>query len=156
MYEGGDVFGPMLAAGFGIFMLVFASIGILVYLLMALGLMKMADNKGIENPWLAWIPIANVWIIGKIVETIEIGSRKFENAEIILLVGAFVGAIPFIGPLLSFAYTVLMFIVWFKIFKMYAPGREVLYLIISIFTFGIGLAIIVFSIRDNTPVEIEA
>ncbi len=34
------------------------------YVLLALGLYTMAKRRGINKPWLAWIPVANVWLLG--------------------------------------------------------------------------------------------
>ena len=34
------------------------------YVLTALGLYTIAQRRGIEKPWLAWIPVVNVWTLG--------------------------------------------------------------------------------------------
>ena len=34
------------------------------YILMALGLSTIARNRGIRHHWLAWIPVANLWLLG--------------------------------------------------------------------------------------------
>lgn len=39
-------------------------IGIAIYVLTALGLQTIAKRRGINNPWLAWIPIADMWVLG--------------------------------------------------------------------------------------------
>lgn len=39
-------------------------IGIGTYILTALSLYTIAKRRGINNPWLAWIPIANIWMLG--------------------------------------------------------------------------------------------
>lgn len=41
-------------------------ISIAVYVLTALALYAVAERRGISKPWLAWIPIANMWILGSI------------------------------------------------------------------------------------------
>lgn len=47
--------------------MLFASIySIVVYVLHSLGLYTIAKRRLIHNPWLAWIPIANLWILGSI------------------------------------------------------------------------------------------
>lgn len=50
-----------LSVNFGNEILVIAA-----YILMAIGLYAIARNRGIKHPWLAWIPVANVWILGSI------------------------------------------------------------------------------------------
>lgn len=39
-------------------------IGLVAYVLMAVGLYTIAKRRGIRNPWLAWIPVANYWLLG--------------------------------------------------------------------------------------------
>lgn len=41
-------------------------IGIAAYVLSALGLYTLATRRGISNPWLSWVPVLNVWIIGSL------------------------------------------------------------------------------------------
>lgn len=43
-----------------------AVIGIVVYILTAIGLYTIAKRRGIRNAWLAFIPVLNVWILGSI------------------------------------------------------------------------------------------
>lgn len=40
--------------------------GIVSYVLTALALYTIAKRRGIHNPWLAWIPVANYWLIGSL------------------------------------------------------------------------------------------
>ncbi len=142
-------------AGVGV---IFMLIGLVNYVLISLGLMTMATNQGIENPWLAWIPIGNLWILGKIVRTIEFADKKYEKAEMILLIAAaasiVLSAIPLIGWLISLAVFVLNILVILKLYKMYAPENAVLYLILTIIFAIIAPGIIMFKIKDNTPVEV--
>lgn len=41
-------------------------ISIAVYVFTALGLYTLAQRRGLRHPWLAWIPVANVWILGSL------------------------------------------------------------------------------------------
>ena len=57
--------------GLTVFIGVFAvsiSIGIVIYLLEAIGVYKMAKSAEIKNPWLAFIPVANDWVFGTLAE----------------------------------------------------------------------------------------
>lgn len=38
--------------------------GIVAYVLTALGMYSIAKRRGIKNPWLAWIPVADMWVLG--------------------------------------------------------------------------------------------
>ena len=40
--------------------------GIATYVLSALALYTVAKRRGISKPWLSWIPVLNVWILGSI------------------------------------------------------------------------------------------
>lgn len=42
------------------------SLGIIAYVLEALALYTIAKRRGIKNPWMAWIPLVNVWILGSL------------------------------------------------------------------------------------------
>lgn len=41
-------------------------INILAYVFTALALHTMAKRRCINNPWLAWIPVANLWVLGSL------------------------------------------------------------------------------------------
>lgn len=41
-------------------------LSILSYVLTALALYTLASRRGIRKPWLAWIPVVNVWILGSL------------------------------------------------------------------------------------------
>ena len=45
----------------GGFFLLFGLVGIVLYVLGALGLSRMAKKLGVENPWMAWLPIFNIY-----------------------------------------------------------------------------------------------
>lgn len=42
------------------------SMGIVAYVFEALSLYTVGKRRGIQRPWLAWVPIANVWTLGEI------------------------------------------------------------------------------------------
>lgn len=48
--------------------MIFLSRAIMIfsYVMQGLGLSAMAKNRGIERPWLAWVPMANIWMLGRI------------------------------------------------------------------------------------------
>ena len=41
-------------------------IGLAVYVLTSLSLYTIAQRRGLHSPWLAWIPVANAWILGSL------------------------------------------------------------------------------------------
>lgn len=41
-------------------------LGIVGYVLSALALYTLAKRRGINHPWLSWVPVANCWIVGSL------------------------------------------------------------------------------------------
>lgn len=46
--------------------LVTFGLGIVMYILQSLGIYTIAQRRGIKHPWLGWLPVANMWILGSI------------------------------------------------------------------------------------------
>jgi len=139
----------------GIFLFVFSFIGIALYVVFALAFYKMTVNAGIENPWLAWIPIAQWYVLAKIIKSLNIGGFEIPNLEFVLpgatLLVMALNRVPVIGSLLSLANFILLLFALNKLYKMYKPDQAVLYTILSIF--GLPIPFIFLSIKDLKPVE---
>ena len=43
-----------------------SAVAIVIYILMSLGLMQIANRRGIRKGWLAWLPVGSSWILGSI------------------------------------------------------------------------------------------
>lgn len=41
-------------------------VGAVLYVVQALAMYRIAKYRGISNPWLAWVPIGNLWILGSL------------------------------------------------------------------------------------------
>ncbi len=73
-------------AFFAIFYLIMLAFGIVVYILQSLGYYTIAKRRGISNPWLAWFPLGNLWIIGSISDQYQyLAKGKVRNRRKILL-----------------------------------------------------------------------
>lgn len=59
--EGG---GGFLFVFYLIYMLVALAISVGTYVMQSLSLYSIADRRGIRNPWLAWLPVGDAWILG--------------------------------------------------------------------------------------------
>ena len=128
-------------------------IGIAAYVLTALGLYKIAQKRGIENAWLAWIPVVQFYIVGVIIKEVKLGTLTIPRMDLVLPLGAVAVAvlswIPVLGWLLLIAYYALCIYSLFLLYKEYVPDQAVLYTVLS----AIGLfAIFIFIIRDKEPV----
>lgn len=91
--EGGGMGMPMdmeflsyfLIIYFGILLLILLY-SVAVYVLQSLGMYTIANRRGIHNPWLAWIPVANVWTLGSISDQYQyVAKGKVRNRRKILL-----------------------------------------------------------------------
>jgi len=61
-------------------------LGVLVYVLQALALYTIAQRRGIKKPWLAWIPVVNVWILGSVSDQYQyVVKRQVKNKRKVLL-----------------------------------------------------------------------
>lgn len=151
----GGLFAIFAAMGI-VIILILGLIGIVNYLLISISLMNMANKEGIENPWLSWIPIAQFWIVGKLIKTFDVGAQKYDRAEVILVVSAcasiFLTGLPLIGGLIGIANLIIMVLAIYKLYKMYAPENAILYVILSIIFVFIAPGIIMFKLKDKSQV----
>ncbi|MGI6113760.1 MAG: hypothetical protein ACOYEJ_06525 [Mahellales bacterium] len=151
--EGGLFAFAMFMAVFGIFFII---IGIVMYILLALGLYTLAQKRNIENPWLAWIPIVGqAFILGKLVGCeVNIGSWKIEKLDMVLLIGSIIvlvlSWVPVLNVILGIAYAVLYFFALHKLFTIYKPDQAVLWLVLSIILSFMG-PIFIFIMRNEEP-----
>jgi hypothetical protein len=137
-------------------MFLFALVGIAFYLLFAYSLYKMAINASLENPWMAWIPILQWYIIGKIIKSLKISNYLIPNIEMTLpaasLVSIILSGIPVIGNLISIANYILTILALNKLYKMYKPESANLYTILSIF--ALPIPFIFLTIKDFKPMYV--
>lgn len=64
------------------------AIGVAAYIFMALGLYTIARNRRIRNPWLAWIPVANLWLLGCISDQyryVTLGEHRNSRKKLLTL-----------------------------------------------------------------------
>ena len=68
--------------------MLFASIySIVVYVLHSAGLYAIAKRRLIHNPWLAWIPVANIWILGCISDHYQFMAKQKKTKRRKTLIG---------------------------------------------------------------------
>lgn len=139
--------------GAGLFVaLIVLFVGVLTYVWFSLALMTMAKNKGIPNPWLAFIPFANLFIVGLLIENLDLFGNKVNQPEIILpILGilSFLGtSIPVLGGLLSLILSVVQLIAIYQLIEKYKEGSGALYTILLVLLAPVG-AYMMYSIREN-------
>lgn len=93
---------------FGILLLVLLY-SVLVYVLQSLGTYTIAKRRGIHNPWLAWIPVANMWTLGSISDQYQyVAKGKIRNRRKILLglcIAAVVICVAFYAAEIALAFS---------------------------------------------------
>lgn len=106
--------------------------GIILYIYLALCLMFIAQKTDTPNPWLAWIPIANVFLMAMI------AKRPWWWALIIVLAYGIAAALmngdmAWLGWLIEIVALVFTIIIWVGIFQArHRPGWWVIWLFIPI------------------------
>ena len=83
---------------YAIMFLVFAVIGLTIYVLRSIALTRLSQNRGFNNPWIGWIPFCSGYALGRISDDINIKRGKTTNHRKILLgTNIAVGALELIG-----------------------------------------------------------
>ena len=98
-------------------------LGIVGYVLLALSLYTIAKRRGIANPWLAWIPVAQIWVLGSISDQFRyVTKAQVKNKRTTLLVMNIIYTVAMV------AVVVFSLIGIFKFFElsMYAGEEEML------------------------------
>ncbi len=86
-------------------------IGLVFYIFESLGLYAIAKRRGIKNAWLAWVPVGNAWLMGKISDQYQqyAQGKKTNRAAILLWCGLAVIALTI--PLAVMAIRILVDVV---------------------------------------------
>ncbi len=142
-------------AGSIIIILLLLVVALVFYVLNSIALMTMANNRGIDNAWLAWIPFGCFYIAGKLSGPTKIGEYKIPTEWAlngVLLAKLLFHNVALLGPVSSLLFIVYGLYVVHMIYKQYAEQSAVLYTVFSV----IGLApIFLFMIRNNEAVIVE-
>ncbi len=155
---------------FAILMGVLAVVGIFAmiisltfYIFGSLGLYTLAKRRGFDNAYLAWIPIASMYLLGSVYDDVNRRQGKQTNYGIILLalfggsivvtfMSTFIPFLAFLSGPASLAGAILMYFALYYIYKDYTPNNTVLFLVLSVIL-GI-VPILLFAIRNKPPISI--
>lgn len=154
----------MLLAIGGLVSLLFFIIGIGLYILFAVGLYGLAQTEKIENPWFAFVPILQMYIVGKILKEIKISNFTIPQLELVLpiaplavMIGsAILDVIPLIGPLLGLLLNIILLafsiIVMYHFYRRYRGDQATFMTVLSVVLFFMG-PVYVFNLRNERPIE---
>lgn len=143
-------------------LLVAAAVGLALYILESIGLYHIARCRGIENPFLAWIPIARMYLLGSVADQIERHEGRTSRYSLILLIcgcvafglGVITGLTESVG-IFSFGAiivsSVFTYLSYYRIFKAHAPEKATLFLVLSIL-FGLG-PVFLFAVKNRVPTD---
>ena len=146
------------SVGSMLFILILFVLAIVSYFLSSISLMQMAQRESIDEAWLAWIPVGNLYIIGKLIKSFKFNGQIFEPAEYILpgfwLASMALSGVSFIGSLATLALSLVTFLSFHSLYKLYAPADVTKYMIMTVLLPGLGASIALFQIKDRSMVRI--
>lgn len=164
-----SIFGKLLTGG------VAPLVSIAIYVFTALALYTIAKRRGIVAPWLAWVPVARLWVLGSLSDQYRyLTQGQLKHKRITLLVwkgvswvltggivvsaiaaiaGASVGAIltvlclALVVACAAIVYVVLYFMALYDVYASCDPQNATVYLVLSIF-FGFLVPVFLFLSRN--------
>lgn len=126
-----------------------------LYLLFSYGLYKMATRQGIEYSWLAFIPIAQYYTMGKVIKNVTLFGYLIPHLEWVLILTPIIygilSAIPYVNILAGIAYAIFYIKVTYSLFQKYSDSAMMLTILGIILPFL--YPIFVFAIRNNNPIQ---
>ncbi len=159
---------PFLSVFLSVFVIILTVsliLGLITYIFNAIGLYTMAKNRQFDYPWLAFIPTANNYLMGGLInDQVSIGSFNIPYAKIFLTLLSFasaiimttLGMIPYLGSvliiLISLAIAFYYYAALFRLFTLYDQKHSLAFLVLSIF-FPFLKAIFIFTIRNKEAVD---
>ncbi|MCI9510350.1 MAG: hypothetical protein HFF10_11525 [Angelakisella sp.] len=181
MYGMEDFFEAMLMVLLGV-LLFWTIVTLTEYILKGIALSRIAQNAGFSSPGLAWVPVANSWLLGSLCDRSQYAftGKRWHFAVLLPVMdvlgllggGIFSGLSAMFadyffydsfdhavrsygGSLLGVAGTVVLAFGLYRLYQDYAPGREVLFLILSVVFGRLVQAILLMTIRNNVPVSAD-
>lgn len=132
--------------------LLFVTLFLVPYVFGDYGLMKIAQRHNVKYSWLAWVPVANAYIYGKVAfksteKALALFALKAAPLSGVLAL-AFGNSVGFITSVFSLASMAFFFYAVYKIYKQMSD-KAVLMLIFSVLSGGVLVPFFIFAIRNN-------
>ena len=128
-------------------------IGLALYVLFAFSLYTMASKRNIDNPWLAFIPLANFYVLGKIIGPYNVLKFEIKPPEILLIVAAVVYFgflyIPVIGFLVANAALIVLLYGLYTLYWRMDKDKALFYTLLSAVLPVLAVPIIFFILKDK-------
>ena len=124
-----------------------------LYIVFAYSLYEIVRKQEMPNPWLAWIPIVNMYCVGKLVGNIKVFNLSLTNMEIILPLAfaLFVGLkyIPLVGFILSAIGLLVLVLAFHVLYEKFDPDNAFLLTIITAILPVLAAPVILFIYRNK-------
>ena len=129
---------------------------VVLYILGAIGLMVIAEKFDEKRGWMAWVPIVNIYLIGKLayhsgLGWILIGLTFLGGSSSTTVNGEEVTTTLLPQPLFSIVQIALAVIMFLSLHKIYSKlsDKAVIMTVFTILSFGLLAPIFLFAIRKN-------
>lgn len=161
--QSSSAFGAIIAA-LGGFLIVAVIVGIILYILASIGLYTMAKNKGLNNPWMAWIPYLRNYKFGEILnDKVSIAGLVIPAARWIMVIAPIVvsllgsfrsdsGVVSTLITIVAIVYYIYLMAANYRLYKLYKPESAVVYTVLTVIFAFLG-SIFTFTLRNNEPQE---
>lgn len=91
-----------------LFYLLMLAWGIVSYVLYSLSMYKIAQRRGIHHPWLSWVPVGNLWVLGSISDQYQYVAKQRVRNRRKVLVGLYIGLFATLIPVIVGAVGVIL------------------------------------------------
>lgn len=109
----------MMLGGYAVTLVLSVGFSLLLWILRSLGLYTAAHRRGIKNPWMAWVPVAELWILGSLSDQYHYVARgQVKNRRKWLI------ALSILYALTLVAYFVVMVVCVFNALQQIFPMIE--------------------------------
>jgi hypothetical protein len=149
-------------AGVGIAVLLIALAFLAVfYVFESLGLYTLAKRRGIPTPGWAWVPIGNLWIMGKLADQYDemVKGKSMKFSQILLWLGVGIAAVScivfpfaiflaFLIPVASIVLLVFYYLALYRIYQSCSPDNAVVFIVLSII-FPVIMPFVLFALRNR-------
>lgn len=127
---------------YGVVYLLQIALGIAMYVLQAWGLYTIATRRQLKNPWLAWLPVGNMWILGSIADQYQYVVQGKVRSRRKVLLGLTI-ALDVLAVILIVAMTGMLVNMIINIPEMeYMPESEALALVLKPLLTSLGIMLV--------------
>lgn len=107
------------------------------YIFSSIGYQTMAKARGIEYPWLAWLPVLRLYLLGEIVGEKMVFIRWTIHyvqviAPVLVVVSFLFLGLSWIGPILAVLYLLVSYTLAYRLLRLYDDAHATTLLLLSI------------------------